>query len=63
VSDHLLADEHGDVLAPVVDRDRVSDHLRDQVRIIRFSPALFIASIRLSSRPSTNGPFFDDLLT
>src|SRR4051794_13697311 len=36
---------------------------RDHVRIIRFSFAVFIASMRLSSRSSTNGPFFDDLLT
>jgi hypothetical protein len=27
VADHLLADEHGHVLAAVVDRDRVPDHL------------------------------------
>src|SRR5215470_7563878 len=27
VPDHLLADEHGNVLAPVVHRDRVPDHL------------------------------------
>jgi hypothetical protein len=37
--------------------------VRDQVRIIRFSPEAFMASIRLSSRPSTNGPFRDDLDT
>src|SRR5207237_2328027 len=36
---------------------------RDQVRIIRFSLTAFIASIRLSSRSSTYGPFFDDLDT
>src|SRR5712691_8464212 len=36
---------------------------RDQVRIIRFSFAAFMASIRLSSRSWTYGPFFDDLLT
>ena len=36
---------------------------RDQVRIIRFSLAAFMASIRLISRSSTKGPFFDDLLT
>ena len=35
---------------------------RDQVRIIRFSPAVFIASMRPISRSSTNGPFFEDLL-
>jgi hypothetical protein len=35
---------------------------RDQVRIIRFSPAAFIASTRESSRSSTKGPFFEDLL-
>jgi hypothetical protein len=35
---------------------------RDQVRIIRFWPLSFIASIRLSSRSWTKGPFFDDLL-
>jgi hypothetical protein len=34
---------------------------RDQVRIIRFSPEAFMASILLMSRSSTNGPFFDDL--
>ena len=33
---------------------------RDQVRIIRFSPVAFMASIRLISRSSTKGPFFDD---
>jgi hypothetical protein len=37
--------------------------VRDQVRIIRFSPEAFIASMRLSSRTSTNGPFLDDLDT
>ena len=37
--------------------------VRDQVRIIRFSLTAFIASMRLISRPSTKGPFFDDLLT
>jgi hypothetical protein len=36
---------------------------RDQVRIIRFSLAAFIASMRPMSRSSTKGPFFDDLLT
>jgi hypothetical protein len=34
---------------------------RDHVRIIRFSPEAFIASIRLSSRSWTKGPFFEDL--
>jgi hypothetical protein len=34
---------------------------RDQVRIIRFSPLVFIASIRPMSRSSTKGPFLDDL--
>ena len=69
VPDHLLGDEDGHVLAPVVDRDRVADHLRedvevrDQVRIICFSPDSFIAWIRLSSRSSTNGPFLLDLDT
>src|SRR5262245_61025857 len=32
VSDHLLGDEHGYVLAAVVDRDRVPDHLREDGR-------------------------------
>src|SRR4051794_41923705 len=36
---------------------------RDQVRIMFLLPDWFIASIRLISRSSTNGPFFDDLLT
>jgi hypothetical protein len=36
---------------------------RDQVRIIRFSPVAFIASIRLSSRSWINGPFLDERLT
>src|SRR5215210_1863988 len=35
---------------------------RDQVRIIRFSFAAFIASIRVSRRSSTYGPFFDERL-
>jgi hypothetical protein len=35
--------------------------VRDQVRIIRFSPVAFMASIRPSRRSSTKGPFFDDL--
>ena len=35
---------------------------RDQVRTIRFSFAAFIFSMRLSSRPSTNGPFLELLL-
>jgi hypothetical protein len=37
--------------------------VRDQVRIIRFSPVAFIASIRPSSRSWTKGPFFEDLDT
>src|SRR5262249_32638103 len=32
--------------------------VRDQVRIIRFSLASFIAAMRCMSRASTNGPFF-----
>src|SRR5919109_3988917 len=36
---------------------------RDHVRIICFEPEAFIDSIRRNSRSSTNGPFFDDLLT
>src|SRR5947208_5253644 len=32
VADHLLADEDGHVLASVVDRDRVPDHLREDRR-------------------------------
>src|ERR1044072_5623302 len=32
VPDHLLGDEHGHVLAAVVDRDRVPDHLREDGR-------------------------------
>src|SRR6266536_1543331 len=32
VADHLLGDEHGHVLAPVVDRDRVPDHLGEDRR-------------------------------
>src|SRR3954462_3167115 len=36
---------------------------RDQVRTMFLLPDSFIASIRLISRSSTNGPFFDDLLT
>src|SRR5207237_9174524 len=32
VPDHLLADEHRHVLAPIVDRDRVPDHLREDGR-------------------------------
>jgi hypothetical protein len=36
---------------------------RDQVRIIRFSPEAFIASIRLSSRSCTKGPFLEERLT
>src|SRR5581483_9163087 len=32
VPDHLLGDEHGHVLAPVVDGDRVAHHLREDRR-------------------------------
>src|SRR5258708_39746973 len=32
VPDHVLADEHGDVLAAIVDRDRVPDHLGEDRR-------------------------------
>jgi len=35
---------------------------RDQVRIIRFEPEVFISSILCMSRSSTNGPFLEDLL-
>jgi hypothetical protein len=33
--------------------------VRDQVRIIRFSLAAFMASMRPISRSSTKGPFFE----
>jgi hypothetical protein len=36
--------------------------VRDQVRIMPFEPELFIDSMRLMSRSSTNGPFLLDLL-
>ena len=36
--------------------------VRDQVRIIRLLPDVFISSIRFIKRSSTNGPFLDDLL-
>ncbi len=32
VPDHVLGDEHGDVRPAVVDRDRVTDHRRDDRR-------------------------------
>ena len=54
--------EDGDVLASVVHRDGVATisgkivDARDQVRIIRFSPLAFIASIRPISRSSTKAP-------
>jgi hypothetical protein len=35
--------------------------LRDQVRMIRLSPALLAASTLRTKCPSTNGPFFNDL--
>src|SRR5579862_9758703 len=35
VTDHLLGDEHRDVLAAVVDRDRMPDHLREDRRRAR----------------------------
>src|SRR5262249_35143990 len=35
VADHLLGDEDGHVLAAVVDRDRVTDHLREDRRAPR----------------------------
>src|SRR5205807_2515508 len=38
VADHRLADEHGHVLAPVVDRERVPDHLREDRRGARPRP-------------------------
>jgi hypothetical protein len=43
----------------------VPDHLlgHEHGRTIRFSPRSFIPSMRLSSRSSTKGPFFDDLDT
>jgi hypothetical protein len=37
--------------------------VRDQVRIIRLLPEVFISSILFIRRSSTKGPFFDDLLT
>jgi hypothetical protein len=33
--------------------------VRDQVRIIRLLPEVFISSIRFIKRSSTNGPFFE----
>src|SRR5262249_57393658 len=36
--------------------------VRDHVRTICFDPEAFIDWIRLSSRSSTKGPFFEDLL-
>src|SRR5215218_8765726 len=38
VADHRLGDEHGHVLAAVVDRDRVPDHLREDRRRARPGP-------------------------
>src|SRR5262245_57993248 len=38
VSDHRLRHVHGHVLAPVVDRDRVADHLRHDRRAARPGP-------------------------
>src|SRR5436309_12758169 len=37
--------------------------VRDQVRTMRFELEVFISSIRLISRSSTNGPFFELRLT
>src|SRR5207245_9421018 len=38
VPDHGLGDEHGDVLAPVVHRDRVTEHVRHDRRAADTGP-------------------------
>ena len=68
VADHGLADEDRDVLAPVVDGDRVPDHLREDGGRTRpgldhlLLAGLVHVSMRFMSRASTNGPFLADLL-
>src|SRR5207248_5368102 len=49
------------IVCPTISGKIVED--RDQVRTMRFSFVEFIASMRLISRSSTNGPFFELRLT
>ena len=68
VADHIFLNINGNVLATVVDGDRVTDEegkmveLRLQVFRTFFSPVLFISSTRLISSGATNGPFLMLLL-
>jgi hypothetical protein len=49
------------IVCPTISGNTVE--VRDHVRTGRFSPVSFILSMRLKSRSSTNGPFFEDLDT
>ena len=44
-------------MCPIISGKTVEE--RDQVRIICFLPASFIATMRASRRSSTKGPFFE----
>jgi len=47
--DHVLCDEDGDMLAPVVNSQRVADHLREDRRATRpcLDNALFVPRIHI----------------
>src|SRR5256885_15072715 len=60
VADHLLADEDGHVLAAVVDRDRMPDHLREDRRRPRPGADHLLAARLVHPVDATHQPLFDE---
>src|SRR5438034_8422327 len=60
VADHLLADEDGHVLAAVVDRDRMPDHLREDRRRPRPGADHLLAAGLVHPRDAAHQPLLDE---
>src|SRR5262245_42694687 len=60
VADHLLADEHGHVLAAVVDGDRVPDHLREDRGRPRPGADHPLLTARVHGLDAPHQPFLDE---
>src|SRR6266566_2213311 len=60
VADHLLADEDGHVLAAVVDRDRVPNHLREDRRRPRPGADHLLAAGLVHPRDAAHQPLLDE---
>src|SRR5436190_18491786 len=60
VADHLLADEDGHVLAAVVDRDRVPDHLREDRRRPRPGADHLLAAGLVHPGDAAHQPLLDE---